>query len=56
MVNFCLIIFFILKQNINIYFLKIWTDKRFEWDPSLYDGVSEITVPNNKLWVTFKYK
>ena len=30
---------------------KTWSDQRFEWEPGEFQGITEITLPVNLLWV-----
>jgi hypothetical protein len=29
----------------------MWYDDRLVWDPNEYEGITEVTLPVNKIWV-----
>ncbi len=34
-------------------FRKSWSDDRLSWEPENFSGIREITLPVDKIWVTF---
>ena len=41
--------------NITPWIEMIWFDNRLKWNPNEFDGIKEITLDINKIWINYFY-